>query len=68
MSVCRETAAVDAVQHQALQLDVEVGGRAEALDQRHGTVVTFRHNNGLARSGSTVKAPSGLRLDAATGL
>jgi hypothetical protein len=32
-------APVDAVQHQAVKVDVQVGGRAEALDQRDGTAV-----------------------------
>ena len=35
------TASVHAVQHQAVQVDVEVGGRAEALDQRDGAAVGF---------------------------
>nr|WP_234413820.1 hypothetical protein [Ideonella sp. A 288] len=35
------TAPVHAVQHQAVQVDVEVGGRAEALDQRDGAAVAF---------------------------
>ena len=33
------TAVVHAVQHQAVQMDVEVGGRAEALYQRDGAAV-----------------------------
>jgi hypothetical protein len=34
-------APVHAVQHQAVQVDVQVGGRAKTLDQRHGTAVAF---------------------------
>jgi hypothetical protein len=34
-------AAVHAVQHQAVQVDVEVGGGSEALDQRDGAALTF---------------------------
>ena len=34
-------AAVHAVQHQAMKVDVQVGGRAEALDQRDGAAVAF---------------------------
>jgi hypothetical protein len=35
------TAAVHPIQHQALQVDVEVGGGSEALDQRDGAALTF---------------------------
>jgi hypothetical protein len=35
------TAAVRAVQHQAVQVDVEVGGGPEALDQSNGATVAF---------------------------
>jgi hypothetical protein len=34
-------AAVHPVQHQAVQVDVEIGGRAQALDQRDGTALAF---------------------------
>jgi hypothetical protein len=34
-------APVHAVQHQAVQVDVELGSRAEALDQRHGPAVAL---------------------------
>jgi len=34
-------AAVHPVQHQAVQVDVEIGGRAKALDQRDGTALAF---------------------------
>jgi hypothetical protein len=34
-------APVHAVQHQAVKVNVEVGRRAEALDQRHGAAVAL---------------------------
>jgi len=36
-----DAAAVHAVQHQAVQVDVEIGGRPEALDQRDGAALAF---------------------------
>ena len=35
------TAAVHAVQHQAVQVDIEIGSRAEALDQRYRAALAF---------------------------
>ena len=36
-----DVAAVHPVQHQIVQVDVEIGGRAKALDQRDGTALAF---------------------------
>jgi hypothetical protein len=34
-------AAIDAIEYQAMQMDVEIGGRAEALDERDRTGVSL---------------------------